>query len=145
MIQIYCLCTTSCLIISAGYHTLKCHSEGVNRVCKWQASALRHRAATNSQTCVAPSHLFIQSSLDFCGISLQITITVVSWTSYAIASQPHWRLFYLVAYPLLGAAMALMSLSHRFAHNDSHFRRTASFAALALCALAPWLQVRLAQ
>lgn len=90
-----------CLLFSSIYHTFTCHSRDVAQLCK---------------------------RFDYCGISLLITGSFVSWTYYAFYTDMTSRVIYLTIVSLIGAAIAVISLLEKF--GSSEFRTCRAFTYL---------------
>lgn len=100
----------SCLLFSSMYHTFTCHSRELAQLCK---------------------------RFDYCGISLLITGSFVSWTYYAFYSDPLSRTVYLTIVSLVGAAVAVVSLMEKFGSSEFRSCRAVTYLAFGISAGLP--------
>ncbi|THV04688.1 HlyIII-domain-containing protein [Dendrothele bispora CBS 962.96] len=110
MFSIFLLSAVFCLLASALYHTLTCHSQEVAARC----------------------HAF-----DYSGI---VVLTVGSFYPclyYGFYCEPHLQILYILAISIVGAVAAYIVLNPEYAKPTHRGARTAVFIVLGLCAAVP--------
>ena len=88
---VYFVSIISCLLFSSLYHIFTCHSENIAQLCK---------------------------RFDYCGISLLITGSFVSWTYYAFYSDITSKAIYLSIVTIIGLTIAVISLLKKFGASE---------------------------
>ena len=106
----YFVCIICCLVFSSAYHTFTCHSPHVAQLCK---------------------------RFDYCGISLLITGSFVSWTYYAFYTDSLARTVYVGLVTCVGAGVGGVSLLRAFGSSQFRVCRATVFALFGVSAVAP--------
>lgn len=107
---VYFFSTICCLAFSTIYHIFTCHSEHVARMCK---------------------------RFDYCGISILITGSIVSWVYYAFYHDDTTRIIYLTTVTIIGFFVAVVSLLKKFGTSEFRSIRTTIYIIYGVSAALP--------
>ena len=107
---VYFFSTILCLAFSTIYHIFTCHSEHVAQMCK---------------------------RFDYCGISILITGSIVSWIYYAFYHDPTSRAIYLTIVTIIGFSVAVVSLLKKFGSSEFRSIRTTIYIIYGVSATLP--------
>lgn len=111
VLGLFLLSATACHLMSTFYHIFKCHSEPVMRMC---------------------------SCVDYSGILLLITFSVVPWIWFALHDQTPFRLAYTLGTLTLGAFAFSTLLDTRYSSEPSYrLLRLSVFSVFALSGFIP--------
>lgn len=100
-----------CLGFSFAFHTFYCHS---------------------------PSMVRVFSILDYCGISLLILGSIISWVSYTFYCYFWWKILYLSFTTAFGLTVILISLQESFSSPEYRPVRAGIFTLFGLCGVVPF-------
>lgn len=108
--SVYFLSIISCLAFSTIYHIFTCHSEDVAQFCK---------------------------RIDYCGISLLITGSIVSWTYYAFYHDTISKTIYLTIVTIIGLIVSIVSFFKKFGSSEFRSIRTIIYIVFGVSATLP--------
>lgn len=107
---VYFMSIISCLAFSTIYHIFTCHSEDVAQMCK---------------------------RIDYCGISILITGSIISWTYYAFYNDTISRVIYLTIVTIIGLVVTIVSLLKKFGSSEFRSIRTIIYIVFGVSATLP--------
>ena len=107
---VYFVSIISCLLFSSIYHIFTCHSKHIAQLCK---------------------------RFDYCGISLLITGSFISWTYYAFYTDVTSKAIYLTIVTLIGLIIAVISLMEKFGSSEFRFCRALTYLVFGISAGLP--------
>lgn len=104
------LAATACMFMSSTFHCIKSHSQ---KICK------------------------IGNQLDYFGIIILITCSLISVMLFAFYDEPFWKYFYIIIFLILGSICTVLTLNPKFATPTYRPFRSLMFIIFGLSGLLP--------